>query len=572
MPSVRQLRQWALLGLLAIGTLRCGGDKVDPPTPTAIAPVAGDEQTGIVGQTLADPLVVQVTDAAGDAVDGVGVQWNAQGAGSVSATAVTTGPDGRASVTRVLGSASGEQTTTASVTGLQGSPVTFVSTAADANGPRLAIQTQPSNVAQSGAALAVQPVVQLQNADGSDRAESGVAVTATIASGTGTLGGTATQSTAADGAATFTDLAITGPAGSYTLQFTAPGTLSVSSTAITITAGASTLAITINPPTSALSGEVFEPQVQPVVEAKDGAGTPIPGVVVTASIGSGGGTLGGAPTATTDAAGIARFADLGITGTGSPTLLFTAGTTTVTSSPVGLSPLPTQATTGSWGPVVNWDIVPLHMTLLPTGKILVWGKTDATDTIGKPRLWDPAVGLPSAAPKLSQVDTMLFCAGHTLMPDGSLMVSGGHRQDDAGLAVTNFFSADGVWTKGPDMAHGRWYPTVTTLPDGRMLTMAGRNGTGAVVKIPEIWEGGQWVELPGASAVEIPYYPRNFVVPNDNRIFYAGERIRSRWFDINGTGTGGGRGSWSDGPNHRWGFNRDYGTAVMYEPGKILYT
>jgi hypothetical protein len=45
----------------------------------------------------------------------------------------------------------------------------------------------------------------------------------------------------------------------------------------------------------------------------------------------------------------------------------------------------------------------------------------------------------------------------------------------------------------------------------------------------------------------------------------------SRWFNVDGTGVGGLRGSWSNGPTHIFGFNRDYGTAVMYEPGKILF-
>ena len=30
------------------------------------------------------------------------------------------------------------------------------------------------------------------------------------------------------------------------------------------------------------------------------------------------------------------------------------------------------------------------------------------------------------------------------------------------------------------------------------------------------------------------------------------------------------RGRWINGPSHIWQFNRDYGSAVMYEPGKIL--
>ncbi len=138
---------------------------------------------------------------------------------------MTTGSDGRASVQRILGPDPGDETTTATVSGLQGSPVTFISTADDGSGPRLAITTQPSSSAQSGVALADQPVVQLQDADGNNQAQRGVDVTASIASGTGTLGGTVTHATGANGVATFTDLAITGAAGAYTLRFTAAGTV-----------------------------------------------------------------------------------------------------------------------------------------------------------------------------------------------------------------------------------------------------------------------------------------------------------------------------------------------------------
>jgi hypothetical protein len=468
MTRLRQLRHSALAVLLAAGTLRCS-ESTEPTTASVIETAGGNEQVGIVGLQLANPLVVLVTDQDGDPVEGVSVRWDSQGAGSVSAETVETGSDGRASVTRVLGPEPGEQMTTASVDGLEGSPVTFVATAIEGSG------------------------------------EGGIV-------------------------------------------------------------------ITTNPPVSALSGEVFDPVVQPVVLVTNDGGSPAAGVQVTASMASGSGTLEGNTSATTDAAGVARFGDLGISGTGSHTLEFTAGAASVTSSPVEISALPPEATSGEWGPLVSWDIVPLHMNLMPNGKILAWGKTDAADTMGMPRIWDPASGPPSGLPMID-VDTMLFCAGHVLMPDGRLMVAGGHLQDDRGIATTFFFDQNGSPQRGPDMAHGRWYPTLTILPDGRILSMGGRNEAGSVVRTPEIFEGGQWVELPGAGSLEIPYYPRNFVPPNGppGRIFYAGERIMSRWFDVDGTGAGGGRGAWSNGPSHLYEFNREYGTAVMYEPGKILY-
>jgi hypothetical protein len=50
----------------------------------------------------------------------------------------------------------------------------------------------------------------------------------------------------------------------------------------------------------------------------------------------------------------------------------------------------------------------------------------------------------------------------------------------------------------------------------------------------------------------------------------AGERTTSRWLDVDAPG-GGSRGAWTTGPAHIWPFNRDYGSAVMYDAGKILY-
>jgi hypothetical protein len=571
MTRIPRLRIWGTVALLAASSLRCQGDNAEPPSATDIEPLSGDGQSGALGQKLADPLVVLVTDKSGNPVQGVTVAWAAQDGGSVSAETVPTGTDGRASVDRVLGSQIGEATTTASVNGLQGSPVTFVSTAVDPSSPSLTMKRQPSSTAESGIVLAVQPLVQVKDPQGNDLAQSGLDVTASLVESTGSLGGTVTRSTDATGLATFTDLAISGPAGSYILRFTAPGTNQVLSTPVTFSATGASLVITTNPPTSAVDGEVFDPAAQPVVEVTDAGGTPAPGVQVTSSLTSGGGTLEGNTVATTDASGTARFADLGIRGAGTHTLAFAApGAAGVTSSPVNVSALPVEATMGKWGSVIPWDIVPLHMSLMPNGKIVAWGKTEISDTMGMPRIWDPAAGPPTTA-ALIQVDTMLFCAGHVLMPDGRLMVSGGHLKDGFGIAVTNFFDENGVWQKGPNMAHGRWYPTVTVLPDGRLLTMAGRDQTNSVVTTPEIWENNTWVELPGAGTLEIPYYPRNFVDPKNGLVFYAGERIKSRWFNVDGSGAGGARGVWTAGPNHIWQFNRDYGTAVMYEPGKILF-
>jgi len=566
------VRPGLLLAALAAVTVQCS-ENVSPRTPAAMAMVEGNGQTAGIGEALDNPLVVVVTDNSGDPVQGVTVAWDAHGVGSVSGATSETDANGHASIDRTLGSQAGEQTTTAAVDGLSGSPVTFVSIATDGTTPSLAVATQPSSTAQSGVAFGVQPVVQLKAPNGSDKHQAGVAVTASLASGTGTLAGTITEQTDANGTATFTDLSITGSAGSYTLRFAAAGVIPAISSGITISGGSgSSIVLTTNPPTTALDGEVFDPSVQPVVQVKDAGGNAAAGVEVTASVSGGPGTLQGTTTATTDAQGLATFGDLGISGAGSTTLAFSTGSASVTAAPVNVTALPSEATTGKWGPLVPWPIVPLHMHLLPTGKVLGWGKYEDGGVAGThgsiPRLWDPASGQFTPI----QADTMLFCSGHTFLADGRLLVSGGHKADDTGIDATNIFDPTSqTWSVAPKMAFGRWYPTETILPDGRVLTMAGRDSASRVVTTPEIWENNQWVQLPGAGTLNIPYYPRNFVAP-DGRIFMAGERTRSRWFDVdamNGTK----RGKWTDGPNHTlFPFTRDYGTAVMYEPGKIMYT
>jgi hypothetical protein len=340
---------------------------------------------------------------------------------------------------------------------------------------------------------------------------------------------------------------------------------------VPLLAGAPTsLKISIQPPSSALDREVWIPSLQPSVVVKDANGVGVPGVLVTASaIGSG--TLQGKTGVTTSSTGVAKFVDLGIAGTGDHTLRFSTTGPSATSAKVTLSALPPEATSGDWGASVSWDIVPLHMSLLPTGRVLAWGKYETgTTSASEPRLWNPASGPPTGAAEIAEPD-MLFCSGHTLMADGRLMVSGGHYGDDRGLRVTNIFDpVSQSWTTGlPKMALGRWYPTVTMLADGRMVTVAGRDSASRVVTVPEIWENGTWVRLPGASFT-FPYYPRQFLAPN-GKIFYAGERIQARWLDVDATTTNG-RGKWTSGTGlkHLWGFNRDYGSAVMYETGKVL--
>jgi hypothetical protein len=222
-------------------------------------------------------------------------------------------------------------------------------------------------------------------------------------------------------------------------------------------------------------------------------------------------------------------------------------------SSVTVTALPQSAVAGEWSSVMPSPIVQLHLHLLANGRVLSWGHG------GSPQVWDPATGSFTAAPSPS----LLFCTGHTFLPDGRLLVAGGHISNGHGLPNTNIFDpATGSWQAAAPMAAGRWYPTTTTLPNGEVLVLSGQDESGALNAIPEIWNGSAWRQLTTAS-LSLPNYPRTFVAP-DGRVFYAGAAQQSRWLDVTGTGR------WSLGPQLKFGA-RSYGSAVMYLPGKILY-
>jgi hypothetical protein len=133
--------------------------------------------------------------------------------------------------------------------------------------------------------LSTQPVVELQDAQGNPIAQSGVPVTASIASGGGTLAGGTTEVTGGDGRAPFGDLTIVGPPGPRTLRFAGPAPLSdVVSGPVTLPSVAR-IAVLSSPPESVAVGTVLS---NPALwSLTDAAGQPVPDVAVTLSASTG---------------------------------------------------------------------------------------------------------------------------------------------------------------------------------------------------------------------------------------------------------------------------------------------
>lgn len=155
-------------------------------------------------------------------------------------------------------------------------------------------------------------------------------------------------------------------------------------------------------------------------------------------------------------------------------------------------PRPDPAVGGQWT-VAPFDagISGLHAALLPTGaKGAIWflsyhDPTGHGHHSPQPAADGEARVLDLASKTVSTPDYVgphghlpnLFCGGHAFLPDGRLLMVGGDREDQDRLRMLHTFTPGGAhggtWTDVDRMAQGRWYPSAVTLPDGRVLIVAG---------------------------------------------------------------------------------------------------
>jgi hypothetical protein len=243
--------------------------------------------------------------------------------------------------------------TNVGISGIAGTPytLTFTSTgltsATQSITPTFGIATQatltsPALGSASGSAFTTQPVITIKDAAGNIVTNSTASVTMTVSSGATTVGTTTINAVA--GIATFTNVGISGIAGTpYTLTFTSTG-LTSATQSITPTFGIATQATLTTPALGSASGSAFT--TQPVITIKDAAGNIVTNSTasVTMTVSSGATTVG---TTTINAvAGIATFTNVGISGiAGTPyTLTFTSGSLTATQSIIPTFGIATQAT------------------------------------------------------------------------------------------------------------------------------------------------------------------------------------------------------------------------------------
>lgn len=148
-------------------------------------------------------------------------------------------------------------------------------------------------------------------------------------------------------------------------------------------------------------------------------------------------------------------------------------------------------------------------------------------------------------------DGDLFCTDMSMLADGRILIAGGSDwynepavtdRDSGGPYDVGFIEIEGLrsarifdpatetYTQVGDMTHGRWYPSLVTMPDGKIMAISGvtkliKSTQGSQVVRNETFDPatGEWTEnyTGMASEASLPLYPRVYLMPN-GKIFYTG--------------------------------------------------
>lgn len=252
--------------------------------------------------------------------------------------------------------------------------------------------------------------------------------------------------------------------------------------------------------------------------------------------------------------------------------------------------LQSPAAMGQWGPIQMWPDIPVHISLLPSGKFLFWGRDKSAppdphdvELASNAYVWDPFY---NTFKTVRNTRTNLFCSGHSFLPDGTLFVAGGHEimadntgqerydVESVGSRHTNFFDyKTETWSAGPDMRLPRWYPSVVTHRNGETQIVSGNFVTGFSINNTPLGGINRDTEILGLDRTlrntpnhmpnSLPNYPFVHMGPNGKVLVSSGTSFTGLLYDPPSN-------SWSTHGNLFLRELHDQGTSVMYDRGKVI--
>jgi hypothetical protein len=213
---------------------------------------------------------------------------------------------------------------------------------------------------------------------------------------------------------------------------------------------------------------------------------------------------------------------------------------------------------GQWKTLpTQMPINPVHVSLMHTGKVLIVSGSGnlPSDTTYLAAVWDPATDTVTTQP----VPFDMFCNGMVVLPDGRPFVMSGTLQYDpfqGDPRTAAYDPSTGNFVQLQSMAHGRWYPTATTLSDGSVMVFSGLDENSATNTTVEIYKVGSGWSQPFGAGWTPPLYPRMHLLPNGN-VFYSGSTTSSAIFNPTTQ-------KWTTGvASTNYSGTRTYGTSVL---------
>ncbi|HEV8572427.1 MAG TPA: galactose oxidase-like domain-containing protein [Actinomycetota bacterium] len=199
----------------------------------------------------------------------------------------------------------------------------------------------------------------------------------------------------------------------------------------------------------------------------------------------------------------------------------------------------------------------MSVAVLPDGRVLYWNGLEGTEHIevhvavdggtwagnSRARILDLGSGTPRwsvPGPEDGGAGDM-FCADQKILPDGRVVIAGGTEWTTepavAGTGLTELYGRRDTRVFNPKtdrfavagrMRNRRWYPSLVTLRDGRILALSGvvqlaKSAGTQQVRQPEVFDPAtrKWTGAGPEAAKSLPLYPRVHLLP-DGQIFYSG--------------------------------------------------